>query len=371
MIVKDEQANLSRCLASAQPYVDEIIVVDTGSQDDTVAIAHQFGAKVSHFAWCDDFAAARNVSLAQATGEWILILDADEELIGQVKPTAEQLNANPDVLAYWVKLTDADAVGQITPLFPVRLVRNHPDLKFVSRFHEQLHYQGQPLTDHQIAYFRDWSILHYGYTPDQLYYKNLHRNIPILEQIRQEEGLSLMLLTCLAGLYQDTGQLEQWQDCLREAGDRLFPHLMDGQPPERFRFVPSLLHMLGTQALEQADHETAHLICQRGLEWCENFPPLNHLTGELLRALGFPLGAIPYFEYCLQLGREKTYYQGEPFDLNFITTFPATLLGCVYMDLKWWSKAQSALELALSFDPAFELAQQCLEHVLEQTHQSR
>ncbi len=78
MITKDEQQLLARCLASAKPIVDEIIVVDTGSQDKTKDIATIFGAKVYDYVWHDDFAAARNFSLTKADGDWIFILDADE-----------------------------------------------------------------------------------------------------------------------------------------------------------------------------------------------------------------------------------------------------------------------------------------------------
>jgi len=78
MIVKNEQANLVRCLSSVKAVVDEIIVVDTGSTDRTRDIAAAFGAKVFEVPWRDDFSEARNVSLEKATGKWILVLDADE-----------------------------------------------------------------------------------------------------------------------------------------------------------------------------------------------------------------------------------------------------------------------------------------------------
>ena len=80
MIVKNEARNLSRCLHSVRGLVDEAIVVDTGSTDDTVAIACQEGARVIHFPWINDFAAARNESLRHCTGDWVLILDADETI---------------------------------------------------------------------------------------------------------------------------------------------------------------------------------------------------------------------------------------------------------------------------------------------------
>src|SRR3989344_3008454 len=83
MIVKDEEKFLEQCLLSVQGLVDEIVIVDTGSTDKTKEIALRFTSKVYDFVWGDDFAAARNESLKYATGEWILILDADEVIAQQ------------------------------------------------------------------------------------------------------------------------------------------------------------------------------------------------------------------------------------------------------------------------------------------------
>jgi len=79
MIVKNEEHNLPRCLASIKPFVDEIIVVDTGSTDKSIEIAESYGAKVYHHPWENDFSKHRNQSISYATCDWILIVDADEE----------------------------------------------------------------------------------------------------------------------------------------------------------------------------------------------------------------------------------------------------------------------------------------------------
>ena len=80
LIVRDEEANLPACLDSARDLFDEIVVVDTGSTDRTIELARERGARIVPFAWCDDFAAARNAGVEAAKGEWILWLDADERL---------------------------------------------------------------------------------------------------------------------------------------------------------------------------------------------------------------------------------------------------------------------------------------------------
>ena len=357
MIVKNEIHNLPRCLASVKPYVDEMIVVDTGSEDGTPELAKEYGAKVSYFEWCNDFAAARNYAISQASGDWILMPDADEELVVESKDFLEQLTLQPDILVYSIALTEVNDQS-MTPAYLIRLLRNLPDIKYAARFHEQPRYQNQCIKENHIGYLEGVNILHYGYAKKQVQHKNISRNIPILEGIRQKEGLSVMLLYCLAGMYNDTQQPEKAQECYTEAFDKLFRNLIEGTAPDEIGFVPSLLFTLGSQSLQQEDYETVRLLCQRGLKWCPNYPPLNYLAGATIRVLGFPLGAVAYFENCIRLGREDDYYKGEPFERSYMTTYPAYDLGCVYIDLKCPQEALAAFELALSFDANFIAAQE-------------
>jgi tetratricopeptide (TPR) repeat protein len=362
LIVKNESQNLSRCLASVKPYADEIIVVDTGSQDNTPDIAREYGAKLSYFAWCDDFSAARNYSISQASGEWILIIDADEELIVNHPNFLEEIQTDPDAIAYFIIRNEV--INQsMTPLHIIRVFRNLPEMEYLGRFHEQLTYKKGNFRNELVRQLDSIKLLHHSNDSTEIEQKILERNIPILERARQEEGLSFMLLYCLGGMYGSRGKIEKAQDCWLEALERLFPYLMEGNPPEEFGFIPSLMFTLAGQALESQDYETARLLCQRGLQWCPNYPPLNYITGMTLMALGFPLGAISYFQNCLQLGQDKSYYTGEPFEQSFTTTIPACGLGVAYMTMKYWADAISAFELALRFDETCPEAQQNLEKI--------
>ncbi|MEP0870528.1 glycosyltransferase family 2 protein [Trichocoleus desertorum AS-A10] len=370
MIVKNEQQNLPRCLNSVRSHVDEMIVVDTGSEDGTIAIAQQYGAQIQHFQWCDDFAAARNFAIAQASGQWILMLDADEELVLESDHWREELSLERlQTLAYWIALTDIHQ--DITDLPTLRLFRNSSDLKYVGRYHEQLVYREQLIPTHLIKKLQSLKILHYGYEEELLLQKNINRDIPLLERVRQQETLSLLLLMTLADTYVRTEQVEKARECWSEAFERISPNLLSGMLPEETVRLPALLFTLGLDLLhEQEDYETTMLVCRRGLEWFPTYPPLNHLTGSLFKQLGFSVAAIAYFEKCLQMGRDGTYFQQEPFDLRFLGVWPAHDLGLTYMEMNQISEAIAAFELALSFEADYSPVQADLEAALQKLHQS-
>jgi tetratricopeptide (TPR) repeat protein len=349
-IVKNEAANLSRCLDSVKPYVDELVIVDTGSTDNTIAIAQQYGAKIGTFEWCNDFAAARNEALSMVTGDWVLVLDADEELVVKDPQFRRYLISGAPAI-YGLNRLDLFEVEDIASSVHPRLFQKLPGIHYVGRYHEQLHTTARiPLT---MGLLDVIEIKHYGNSDANILQKNQTRDIPILEQMRDEEGLDLWRLDCLARKYEKVGQSDKAQECYIEALERLLPHLLEGSPPENFFWIPTLLDMLGSRALAGEDLETAQLICQRGLEWCPDFPPLNYLTGELLMHLGFAKGAIAYFQYCLQMGQEGSYYRNDPVPISFMQTFPAYGLGCAYLQLKEPQNAIAAFELALAFDPNY------------------
>ena len=137
MIVKNEATRLPQCLRSVQAVVDEMIVLDTGSTDETPAIARQFGAKVFESTWQQDFAAARNEALAQVTGDWVLVLDADETLTPECVGAIRQAIAVEDHLV--VNLIRQEIGAAQSPYSLVsRLFRRHPDLSFSRPYHAMI-----------------------------------------------------------------------------------------------------------------------------------------------------------------------------------------------------------------------------------------
>ena len=144
MIVKDEELTLGRVLAAASTFCDEIIVVDTGSTDRTIAIASELGAKVTSFAWIDDFAAARNAAFAQCSKEWIMWLDADDYIpadscsaIREMKTTLFDDPAVDIIFSPYHWAFESD--GKVREKFDrERFVRSSAKLRWVGQVHETL-----------------------------------------------------------------------------------------------------------------------------------------------------------------------------------------------------------------------------------------
>jgi glycosyltransferase involved in cell wall biosynthesis len=146
LIVKNEQEMLLRSLFSVSE-ADEIIVCDTGSEDDTVAIAEDFGAKVVHFAWCDDFAAARNFAKDQAANEWILSIDADEYLepngMAKIKEAIDQ--CEEDSINILMKPETGYGQHHLARVF-------RKDCEWVGKVHEVIKFPSMTYCDAKITY---------------------------------------------------------------------------------------------------------------------------------------------------------------------------------------------------------------------------
>ncbi|MFO7630127.1 MAG: tetratricopeptide repeat protein [Prochlorococcaceae cyanobacterium] len=134
MIVRNEATRIEACLRSVQGFVDEAVLLDTGSGDDTAAIARRCGASVHEHPWPGDFAPARNLALAQVRGDWVLVLDADERLLPEARGELQRLMAQSDLLL--INLLRFEAGAAQSPYSLVsRLFRRHPALHWSGAYH--------------------------------------------------------------------------------------------------------------------------------------------------------------------------------------------------------------------------------------------
>ena len=179
LIVRNEGHHLPDCLASLAGVVDEIIVVDTGSCDETVEIALSAGASVHHFGWCDDFSAARNKTIEHARGEWLLYIDADERVRA------------PDLARLTAELAVATMLGATVRFHPrtgstayreYRLFRRRPDIRFEGAMHESFLPSLTRACEAEGGYIghTDMVLDHVGYDGDQSH--KLERNLKLLEK---------------------------------------------------------------------------------------------------------------------------------------------------------------------------------------------
>lgn len=189
MIVKNEESVIARALSSAKNMTGleaELVVVDTGSTDRTVEIAESLGAKVFHFTWINDFSAARNHAFSCATGEWLMVLDADEELTQDYRDNIFRLLDGSDVHGYRIAAMGVDDTGakQMT-LMSTRIIKNGHGYKYEGRVHEDvtssIHAAGGKREDTTLV-----SVVHYGYTAKETARKDRRgRNIELLEAANQ------------------------------------------------------------------------------------------------------------------------------------------------------------------------------------------
>lgn len=213
MIVKNEEKNLNRCLGSVYELVDEIIVVDTGSKDATIRIAQEKGAKVHSFQWNDDFSQARNVSLSYATKDWILVMDADEELPKEQHSRVLRLIEKPQCKAYTLKIRSKIKKG-IDEYWVInthtRFFRNHQGIKFSGRVHEDIRPSVEAIR--ATIGMGDAEIIHYGYTEELANQKEkAQRNIALLQQTIRENPDNALSYFYLGEAY---SQSEDWRSAV-------------------------------------------------------------------------------------------------------------------------------------------------------------
>lgn len=213
MIVKNEEAALPTCLESVKNVVDEIIILDTGSTDKTPEIAKNFGAKLNYFQWCNDFSAARNQALKYVTGDWVLVLDADEILTPEIaQPLREAIEIDDYLL---INLVRQEVGASQSPYSLVsRLFRNHPDIHFDRPYHALVDDSIIEIlsqeTDWQIGYLPGIAIVHAGYQQAIINQKNKYaKAAAAMEEFFVANPDDAYICSKLGALYVQMGKINQ------------------------------------------------------------------------------------------------------------------------------------------------------------------
>ena len=296
MIACDEARFLERCLDSASECVDQLIVVDTGSEDDTLDVAQKAGAIVAEFEWVDDFAAARNCSLDIATSDWIFVLDCDEVLAPQdwVQIRAAIDSGQADAYRMttrnyslksnrvgWTPCDGAYAREELTysgwfPTTKVRLFRNAPEVRFEGALHELVEHSaersGWTLADCAVA------VHHYGYVEKERQ-ATTYAGLALRKAEGNPEDASAQYELALA--YRDCGRYEEARSAidacivLVESGKAAGPYL-----------DPSLVYLVkGEIAGKLDDRGAERRAYEQSLERDpSSFQAMNNLGSALMRA---------------------------------------------------------------------------------------
>lgn len=259
MIVRNNEGTIGPCLESIQPWVDEMIVVDTGSTDSTPGICRKLGARVFEWPWRDDFSAARNESFKHATGEWLFWMDSDDTIPEDCGRRLRQLADGqhpPEILGYVIQVHCPGPIGShdVTAVDHVKLVRNRPDLRFEHRIHEQI-LPAIRRAGGDVA-FTDIHVIHSGadHTPDGRQRK-LNRDFKLLELDLAERPDHPFVLFNLGMTHADCEQYENAIDWLKRCLE--ISHPAESHVRKAYALLVSSLMQVG-------DLEAADTFCQQG-----------------------------------------------------------------------------------------------------------
>ncbi len=333
MVVKNEANRLARCLQSAQSAVDEMIVLDTGSTDETMAIAQSFGATVPTFPWNNRFADARNEALKYATGDWVLVLDADETLAPEIIPMLKQAVLRKTALVVNLLRQEVGAVQSPYSLVS-RLFRRHPQVSFSRPYHAIVDDSVAKLLEQeshwQIIDLPQVAILHDGYTPGAIASGDKReRARTTMESFFAEHPNDPYVCSKLGALYVETGDFQRGIELLEQGAsfpqttppvcyelhyhlgiaysrigqsDKAEQHYRDAlAQPILERLKLGAANNLGTLLQTKGDLNGAKLAFEQCLKIDSNFSTGHNNLGKVFRALGQPREAIAHYQQAIAL----------------------------------------------------------------------
>lgn len=333
MIVKNEQEYIRRCLDSVLGKVDQIVIIDTGSTDETVSIAKEYTNEVYHFEWINDFSAARNESLKYAKTDYVLVLDADEYL-EQSSDILKDIDEDADY--YFTKVHNIMSQGRAINHLAIRLFANNRGLHYVHRLHEHLNTY-EDMNKYKAAHAK-FTIMHTGYTDEMLEGRDKSKRNLSLMLKEVKENPSVYNLFNMGRTYNWIGDHEKAIEYLKKA----YPL------SKELTILPELIATLCRSLGEMRRYNEALYILKEAVRVFPQEVDLIHLQALYYEKIGYHIDAVAGMEKCLEIGDQGiTVQEGNG---TYIAYFR---LAEWYMSRNEYNKAYENIIEAIKYNKSF------------------
>jgi glycosyltransferase involved in cell wall biosynthesis len=338
LIVKNEQEHLRRCLSSLQGLCDEIVIVDTGSTDNTIAIAREFGVRLLERPWNGDFAAARNFALDAMTSTWVMYIDADEEVVdADVRFIRQALESAEGIAAFGTKLI---AHLGWTPYTDFRIWRHKPGIRFRGEIHESTlpDIRARALDDSELLANINVTIQHHGYEGDMT--AKHQRNLPLLLAQLADTPRRVNLWNHLGRVYAGLGQADEAERAWRE-GIRVVVEdgIHEGSDVFVYASLADFFVRTGRDASE---------IIDEALKINSSYLTLKWLQAQNFFAIDKIAEALQSLRDLMSYSEENRLFSGFAYNNAMLTSWPLALIGDCLFELGDYDNAAVSFEEALA-----------------------
>ncbi len=370
MVVKNEEDQIGRALEKASRYVDEIIIIDTGSTDRTVEVCERYGAQVWCIPWEDNFAKARNYGLQQASCTWVLWLDADEELeVADVEEWKRALS-DPGQLLWAIPLINYYGCAPPDPnraylAAQHRVFRNGSGFYFEHAIHEQLVCTNKEQLEGHSLRRLPAVIHHYGYMDAIVERKDKHlRNLSLLNKAQEQPGYHPWIDYHMASEYY---RVQRYAEAFGWLNTSIRRFIEAGKLPPSLIYKMKYDILLALGSIESAGEGII-----RAIQLYPDYTDLHYYRALIEQMKGNYEEAERLFYHCLELGEQRLPY----LILKGVGSFHAMYgIGHCREKLGDWRAAAAKYEEALALNAEHKEAQEGLmrmrSHMERYAHEER
>jgi len=339
MIVKNEAANLGDCLDSVSGQVDEIVIVDTGSTDNTLEIAEAYTDKIYSYPWEGDFSAARNYAIAKAGGTWILSLDADEELVPATGDLKDLVAESGPMEAYLLPLENptADVTGEANRFLVLRLFKNNGRYWFQGKIHEQI-----VVCEDGVVGIAKGPVIRHKMLPARERNRKRGRNLALLKQACRQDPRNYFLQYYLGLEWLMLGKPDRALPFLKRAYENLTDKNLLFRAPA-LRYLIICLQALGR-------YDEAICLCLEADLKYPDFTDIYYLGGVLFEKKKEYRLAVKWLGQALKCGTPPPLYSHMQGAGSFLACYH---LGYCHEMLGQTESARGYYEQALDANPKY------------------